>query len=133
MSVFTLANHLFHSTETIAIIAHEFNQFFIFIKLLIAFFGTISILVGAGLAIYRYMRYRFTKRDIDANDTRLDFARSIILGLEFFVAADVIETAIAPDFSSLAVLGILVVIRTILNYSMEREINNLSISKHTLN
>ena len=127
MSVFTLASQVFKDAQTLAVMVQAFNQFFIIIKLLIAFFGTVTIFVGALLAIYRYLHYRFTHQVMDANTIRLDFARSIILGLEFFVAADVIETAIAPDFSSLAILGILVVIRTILNYSMEREIKNLSV------
>lgn len=129
MSIFTLAEQIFQNTETMSVIAHTFNHFFIIVKLLIAFFGSITIFIGAGLAIYRYVGYHLNYCDMSTSNIRLDFARSIILGLEFFVAADVIETAIAPDFSSLAVLGILVVIRTILNYSMEREIKQLSVHR----
>lgn len=130
MSIFTLVDQIFQHTETIFIIAHGFNQFFISIKLLIALFGTVTIFVGAILAIYRYIRHCLLPWKKGTIGIRLNFARSIILGLEFFVAADVIETVIAPDFSSLAILGILVIIRTILNYSMEREIRNLSLLRH---
>lgn len=49
--------------------------------------------------------------------------RSILLGLEFLVAGDIIRTvAIAPTFASVGVLGIIVIIRTFLSFSLELEI-----------
>ena len=49
--------------------------------------------------------------------------RSILLGLEFLVAADIIRTvAITPTFESVGVLAIIVVIRTFLSFSLELEI-----------
>lgn len=128
MSVFTLATQTFQDGQAVANFAHGVNQFFIFVKLLIALFGTLTIFTGAVLAVYRYAIYRLSHKKSDGNDIRLNLARSIILGLEFFIASDVIETTIAYDFSSLAILGILVIIRTILNFSMEHEIKNLSLS-----
>src|SRR5690349_4431875 len=44
---------------------------------------------------------------------RADLGRAILLGLEFLVAADIIGTvAVAPTFTNLGVLGLIVVIRT---------------------
>ncbi|MDN3937571.1 DUF1622 domain-containing protein [Arthrobacter sp. YD4] len=49
--------------------------------------------------------------------------RSILLGLELLVAADIIRTvAITPTFESVAVLAIIVLIRTFLSFSLELEI-----------
>jgi uncharacterized membrane protein len=49
--------------------------------------------------------------------------RSILLGLEFLVAADIINTvAIEPTLQSLAVLAGIVLIRTFLSFSLEVEI-----------
>nr|ALS90821.1 FecCD transport family [uncultured bacterium]ALS90827.1 FecCD transport family [uncultured bacterium] len=49
--------------------------------------------------------------------------RSILLGLEFLVAGDIIRTvAIDPTFASVGVLGIIVIIRTFLSLSLELEI-----------
>jgi len=49
--------------------------------------------------------------------------RSILLGLEFLVAGDIIRTvAIDPTFASVGVLGIIVIIRTFLSFSLELEI-----------
>jgi uncharacterized membrane protein len=49
--------------------------------------------------------------------------RSILLGLELLVAADIIRTvAVAPTFQSVGVLGLIVLIRTFLSFSLELEI-----------
>jgi uncharacterized membrane protein len=49
--------------------------------------------------------------------------RSILLGLEFLVAADIIRTvAVDPSFRSVGVLAIIVIIRTFLSFSLELEI-----------
>jgi uncharacterized membrane protein len=55
---------------------------------------------------------------------RNDFGRAILLGLEFLVAADIVGTvAIGPTLQDLAVLGLLVLIRTFLSFSLEVEIS----------
>lgn len=54
---------------------------------------------------------------------RAELARGILLGLELLVAADIIGTvALTPSFESLAVLGLIVLIRTFLSFSLEVEI-----------
>jgi uncharacterized membrane protein len=55
---------------------------------------------------------------------RTSLARAILLGLEFLVAADIIGTvAVEPTLSNLYVLGLIVLIRTFLSFSLEVEIN----------
>ncbi|MBS1692782.1 MAG: DUF1622 domain-containing protein [Actinobacteria bacterium] len=54
---------------------------------------------------------------------RGDLGRTILLGLEFLVAADIIKTvAVTPDARSVAVLAGIVAIRTFLSFSLELEI-----------
>ena len=49
--------------------------------------------------------------------------RSILLGLEFLVAADIIRTvAVTPTLDSVAVLAAIILIRTFLSFSLELEI-----------
>lgn len=56
-------------------------------------------------------------------DYRRNLGRSILLGLEFLVVADIINTiGVRPSFRSLGILGLLVVIRTFLSYALEVEI-----------
>ena len=55
---------------------------------------------------------------------RRSLGRSILLGLELLVAADIIRTvAISPTLESVAVLGGIVLIRTFLSFSLELEIS----------
>ena len=54
---------------------------------------------------------------------RQQLGRSILLGLELLVAADIIRTvAVTPTLTSVAVLAGIVVIRTSLSFSLELEI-----------
>ena len=56
--------------------------------------------------------------------SRRFLGRSILLGLEILVAADIIKTvAVTPTLESVAVLAAIVVIRTFLSWSLELEIS----------
>ena len=55
---------------------------------------------------------------------RTVFARTILLGLEFLVAADIIRTVVVqPSLENVAVLGLIVLIRTFLSFSLEVELD----------
>ncbi len=54
---------------------------------------------------------------------RANLGRGILLGLELLVAADIIGTvAVTPSFENLAILALIVLIRTFLSFSLEVEI-----------
>ena len=54
---------------------------------------------------------------------RRQLSRGILLGLELLVAADIIGTiAIEPSFRSVGVLGLIVLIRTLLSFTLEVEV-----------
>jgi uncharacterized membrane protein len=54
---------------------------------------------------------------------RRNLGRGILLGLEFLVIGDIIGTvAVEPSFENLGVLGLIVIIRTFLSFSLEVEI-----------
>ncbi|MCQ1952175.1 DUF1622 domain-containing protein [Arthrobacter sp. zg-Y238] len=54
---------------------------------------------------------------------RQRLGRSILLGLELLVAADIIRTvAVTPTFESVGILAIIVLIRTFLSYSLQLEV-----------
>ena len=50
------------------------------------------------------------------------FARWLILGLEFMLAADIVRTVIAPTWHDIGQLAAIAVIRTFLNYFLERDL-----------
>jgi uncharacterized membrane protein len=54
---------------------------------------------------------------------RANLGRGILLGLELLVAADIIGTvAVTPSIQNVAILGLIVIIRTFLSFSLEVEI-----------
>jgi hypothetical protein len=57
-------------------------------------------------------------------DLRRSLGCSILLGLEILVAADIIRTiAITPTFTTVGMLGLIVVVRTLLSFSLEAELD----------
>ena len=57
---------------------------------------------------------------------RRAFGASLLLGLEVLVAADLIRTiAVAPTLDNVLVLGLIVLIRTFLSFSLETEIDGV--------
>jgi uncharacterized membrane protein len=83
------------------------------------------IVVGLGYALLQ-CGLAFTKPDERApayRRLRTLSARILLLGLELLVAADIVRTvALEPSLESVAVLGLLVVIRTFLSWSLIVEI-----------
>lgn len=104
------------------------------IKNLISLIGTVVIFIGSLLAAIRYCIVRFTPHVSDTpkqmDGVRLQLGQSITLGLEFIVAADILETTMAPDYYSVGILCIVVLIRTFLNYFLNKEIVTLRQSEH---
>ena len=88
--------------------------------------GIIVLVLGSILAFGRYVvtLIRFREGPAAFRGLRLYLGRSIVLGLELLIAADIIHSvAIAPTFASVGVLGLIVLVRTFLSWSLEVEIN----------
>lgn len=87
--------------------------------------GIAIIALGAlvNLALFIRRSLGGDDRNTALADLRSSFGRSILLGLEFLVAADIINTvAVTPTMQSVIVLAIIVAIRTFLSFSLELEI-----------
>ena len=58
---------------------------------------------------------------------RNSFGNVILLGLEILVAADLVRTvAVAPTVENVVILGVIVLIRTLLSFSLEIEIEGVA-------
>jgi uncharacterized membrane protein len=88
--------------------------------------GASIIIAGVlGVAITRgTVRYLFKLDKPGAYESyKHQMGRSLLLGLEFLVAGDVVRTvALEPTLNNVAVLGLLVLIRTFLSWSLAVEI-----------
>ena len=87
--------------------------------------GIAIIVVGAVVTTARFLMQELRGENGDGrfHAYRSGLGRAILLGLEFLVAADIIGTvAITPTLESVAVLGLIVLIRTFLSFSLSVEI-----------
>ena len=87
--------------------------------------GIAIIVAGAIGALVRFLAtmLRPLPKDRAVAAFRSNLGRAILLGLEFLVAADIVNTvAVQPTLASLAVLAGIVLIRTFLSFSLEVEI-----------
>ena len=89
------------------------------IALVVIVFGTLR----AAVAVVRGM---FTPHDgTQRRAIWLTYARWLIAGLTFQLAADIIETSITTDWEAIARVGAIAVIRTFLNYFLERDLSDV--------
>ena len=87
--------------------------------------GILIILFGGIWCLARYGLEQLRGEGEDRGYAKLRerLGRAILLGLEFLVAADIIATVlIDPTLESAATLGLIVVIRTFLSWSLEVEL-----------
>lgn len=88
--------------------------------------GVAVLVIGSVLAFVRCVVSLVRFRDGPAayRHLRLYLGRSIVVGLEILIAADIIRSVVInPTFMSVGVLGLLVLVRTFLSWSLEVEIN----------
>lgn len=106
------------------------HQFIVFLQHCVATFGILIIVTGVSIALFRYIYFLFSGALIEQgskiNDIRLHLGRSMILGLEFIVAADLIGTTNTPDYYAVGLLAIIVAIRTLLSFSINRELMSIN-------
>ncbi len=85
--------------------------------------GTFAMVIGALLAAVLAFRDRGAGGRAVFKGFRLRLWRAIILGLEFLVAADILRTiSTNPTLGEVAILGGIVLIRTVLSFSLEVEL-----------
>jgi len=96
------------------------------ITLIISFIGMTIITWGALLAFIKFLTLeygKFRKKNIcrKREVLRHHLGSYLLLGLEFMIAADVIRTIAQPDMQALMILGVIVAIRTVISYFLNKE------------
>jgi uncharacterized membrane protein len=82
----------------------------------------VAVIVGGALFATALLVSRRDVQGTRYESFRRQLGRSILLGLEFLVAADIIRTvAVTPTAQSVMVLGGIVLIRTFLSFSLQLE------------
>lgn len=88
--------------------------------------GVLIIVVGAALSTVTFARalLRHASFESAAHAYRNTLGRTILLSLELLVAADIVGTVVvAPTFTNVGVLALIIAVRTFLSFVLEVEIN----------
>lgn len=85
--------------------------------------GVLVIVIGTAISSTTFIRtFRQMPEGVAYRSYRRQLGRSIILGLEFLIAGDIIRTVIVADtLENVAVLGLIILIRTFLSVTLHLE------------
>ena len=86
------------------------------------------ILWALAVAVTRLVQVEYASLRGDSVRQRREALRGhfgfyLLLGLEFLVAADIVETILKPSLTELAGLGVIVAIRTVISFSLSWELS----------
>lgn len=89
--------------------------------------GIIMIMFGVFCGLVRFVRAEVSSaRGLAVDDERKQLRHVLgyylLLGLEFLIAADIIDTLMKPKPQEMIVLGAIVAIRTVISYSLNGEL-----------
>lgn len=88
--------------------------------------AALVILIALVQFLYAYVRSRLRPQHHIGNAwLRVNFGSNLTIALELLLAADILQTAIAPSWDEIGKLGAIATIRTGLNYFLEKELDNL--------
>jgi uncharacterized membrane protein len=103
-----------------------YREFFSHVVDVVEAVGATILVVGGLGAFARFVHEIALRRDDAFGDLRKNLGRVILLGLEVLIIADIIRTIVVEQsVQSVAVLGIIVVIRVVLSFSLEVEIDGM--------
>jgi uncharacterized membrane protein len=98
--------------------------------------GVLVIVFGVACGLVRFIVAELRAvRGADVEDDRKRLRHVLgyylLLGLEFLIAADIIDTLMTPSVQDLVVLGAIVLIRTVISYSLNAELKSERQTKAT--
>jgi uncharacterized membrane protein len=87
-----------------------------------------ALIIGVAVlqVLWRYTQSLFKGVGVISREAiRIEFGSNVAVALELMLGADVLATAVAPSWSELGKLAAIAVIRTALNYFLERELRHI--------
>ena len=93
-----------------------------YLRMMVEAIGAAIVGIGALSTAFLYALSLLGLRKYSNSDIRLHLGRYLALGLEFQLGADILSTAVSPTFEEVQLLAAIVVIRTLLNYFLSKEL-----------
>lgn len=94
------------------------------IALLVIVGGTVEVVIRATRGALTHWSHP------EQREVWLRFARWLVAGLTLQLAADIIETSISTSWETIGRVGAIAVIRTFLNYFLERDLEEIRVRQH---
>ncbi len=88
-----------------------------------------AVIIGMALVkvLYNYfLAILNPSRIISKEQIRVGFGSSVAVALELLLGADVLATAVAPSWDDIGKLAAIAVLRTALNYFLEKELKHIN-------
>jgi uncharacterized membrane protein len=105
---------------------HLLQEFAMSLKFLLEFVAILIIEIALINSLQTFFRVQKQHRNPLAQQAiRLDIGLSLALSLEFLLAADIMGTAVSPNWDAIAKLAAVTGIRTFLNFFLHREVREL--------
>lgn len=101
----------------------QVQEYVEWLRLFVETLGALVIAAGVVLVIIGLVRHVTSRRPSSFIPIRLGFARYLTLALELQLAADVLSTSVAPTWDQIGKLAAIAVIRTALNYFLNKELH----------
>ena len=93
-----------------------------YLRLMVEATGATIIGIGVLSTIFRYALSLLELRKYSYTEIRLHLGTYLALGLDFQLGADILATAVTPTFEEVQLLAAIVIIRTVLNYFLSKEL-----------
>ncbi len=93
-----------------------------YVSLLLDFISVLCIIAGLVSALYLSVKKTVKHHTPLHRRVKLQFGGWLALALEFQLASDIVKTTVAPTYSNLIQLAALAIIRTFLNYYLNKEL-----------
>jgi uncharacterized membrane protein len=97
-----------------------------YLRLVVEAIGAAVVGFGVLATAVRFLLTLVGIKNYSNTEIRLFLGRYLALGLEFQIGADILSTAVAPTLDDVVLLGAIVVIRTVLNYFLSKELERES-------
>lgn len=97
-----------------------------YLSLAVEMLGALVIGVALLQFLITYLPSLFRKNQHISNSwMRVKFGSSLAIALELLLAADILQTAVAPTWDDIGKLAAIAAIRTALNYFLEKELTKI--------
>lgn len=84
--------------------------------------GATVVVLAVVSGLYPYVGYLLRRRPVPApNEIRARLGRGLVMGLEIFIAADLLRSVLAPSLTDVIILALITLIRIALSFSLEYE------------